>query len=48
MTREKSVFGQVKMRGVSSANQESIMLIEGELTPRVGPFQDSESDAHGI
>jgi hypothetical protein len=41
MTRKESVFRQVKMSGVGPANQESVMLIERELAPSVGPSQDS-------
>ena len=29
------------MRGVGPANQESVMLIERELAPGLGPSQDS-------
>lgn len=41
MAGKESVFGEVEMRGVGSANQESVMLIESELAPRIGPSQDS-------
>jgi hypothetical protein len=41
MAGKEFVFRQVKVRGVGSANQESVMLIESELASRIGPSQNS-------
>ena len=46
MARKEFVFGEVKMRRIAAANQESIVLIESEFAPSIGPFQDSKSNAH--
>jgi hypothetical protein len=35
MTREELVFGKIKVRRIGAANQERVMLIEGELAAGV-------------